>query len=342
MNVAVLPDFGQDFVFEQRPIPEPGPGQVLLKVIAVGAGLSLEHARMGRMGGSTPRIMGNELSARVVRVGPGVLGWERNDLVTSSFYLLCGTCEWCASGRESLCDNFRGFVGIAADGAYAEYTVLPAHNLVRIPEGVSAADAGIVADAIGTPYHAVRERLKTVPGDAVVIIGAGGGVGVHALAVARAFGARAIAVERDAQKIAELERRGLADGVVTDLDAARELAGGQINGIIDTVGSSATLTAAVTAIGKAGTVVVLGFTPGASIQVDPFRTFNEELVVTGTRYTTRAEIAAVLRLVAQGGIVPVIGARFPLSQLNEAYAATRENKVFGRIMIDVADDDGPA
>jgi propanol-preferring alcohol dehydrogenase len=87
---------------------------------------------------------------------------------------------------------------------------------------------------------------------------------------------------------------------------------------------------------KGGTVVALGFTPGATVTVDPLRLISEEVVVTGTRYATRAEIAATLDLVAQRRVEPVIGARFPLVELNEAFAAIRANSVLGRIVIDVA------
>lgn len=336
MEAAVLREFGGDFAAEERPVPEPGPGEVLVKVLAVGAGLTLEHIRMGRMGGQTPRVMGHELAGTVEDVGVGVTGWERDTLVTATFYLLCGSCVWCVSGRETLCDAFGGFVGTATDGAFAEYVVLPAHNLVRVPDGVSPAQAGVVADAVATPYHAVAERLRPRPGDAVAVIGAGGGLGVHVLAMLRAFGVRAVGVETDESKAAEIVRRGLADGVVSDLPAAREAAGGHLHGVIDTVGSSETLTAAASAVGKAGSVIALGFTPGASVTADPLRLISEEVVVTGTRYATRAEIAATLDLVAQGRVEPVIGATFPLSELNDAFSAIRDNNVLGRVVIDVA------
>jgi propanol-preferring alcohol dehydrogenase len=259
--------------------------------------------------------------------------------VTASFYLLCGRCEWCVSGRETLCTGFRGFVGAICDGAFAEYLVLPAENLVAVPDGVSLADAGVVADAIATPYHAVSQRLGRIAGRTVVVIGAGGGLGVHALQVVRAFGGSAIAVERDPSKAAEIARRGLADAVVDPATAdwaqeARAAAAGEIDAVIDTVGSSDTLAAAEASLGRAGTVVALGFQPGAMLALDPFRLIGDEITVTGTRYATRAEIAETLELVRRKRIDAVIGASFALSELDAAFVAIRGNEVFGRIVIE--------
>ena len=340
MQAMVLREFGSDFVEESRPVPVPGVGEARVRVIGVGAGLTLEHARLARMGGTTPRIMGHEFSGTVDAVGAGVVGWPTGTAVTATFYLLCGSCLWCASGRETLCTSFGGFIGTATDGAFAEYVVVPAHNLVAIPAGVELAHAGVVADAIATPYHAITKRIGLTAGQRVAVVGAGGGLGTHVLALVRAFGGVAIAVEQDAAKADELERRGLADNVVrtTGEDwaaAVREVAGGGVDAVVDTVGSTATLTESIDAVGRAGILVALGFDPASSLTIDPFRLVSEEITVTGTRYATRAEIAQTLELVRQGRVTPLIGATFPLAELNEAFVAIGRNAVLGRVVIEV-------
>ena len=178
MRAMVLDEVGGDFRLERRPVPTPAHGEVLVKVLAVGAGVTNELARDGVLGGSVPRVHGHELSGTVVALGPGVDGWRLGDQVVTSFYLLCGRCEWCASGRETLCENFGGFIGIAVDGAFADYAVLPSSNLVPIPDGVSVRDAGIVGDAIATPFHVVTQRLRMRAGQRVAVVGAGGGHGL--------------------------------------------------------------------------------------------------------------------------------------------------------------------
>jgi D-arabinose 1-dehydrogenase-like Zn-dependent alcohol dehydrogenase len=345
MEAIVLAEFGGDFRRETRPIPRPGSGEVLVEVVAVGAGLTLEHARLGRLGGTAPRVLGHELGGRIADVGPGVDGWAVGTRVTASFYLVCGRCRWCNAGRETLCAGFRGFVGAICDGAFAEYLVLPAANLVAVPDGVSLAEAGVVADAVATPYHAVSKRLGPIAGRTVVVIGAGGGVGVHALQVVRAFGGSVIAVERDPAKAAEIARRGLAETVVDPAAAdwaqeALAAAGGEIDAVIDTVGSSETLAGAAASIGRAGTVVALGFQPGATLAIDPLRLISDEITITGTRYATRTEIAETLELVRTKRIEPVIGARFGLGELDDAFDAIRGNEVFGRVVIETGRADG--
>ncbi len=347
MRAMVLPAFGGGFVEERRARPRPGPGEVVVRVIACGAGLTLEHIRQGAFGGGTPRVLGHEYSGEVAEIGVGVAGWSVGDLVTGTFYLICGRCPMCVSGHETLCTNLRGLVGIAVDGAFADYIAVPAINLVRLPDGIDPAVAGIVADAVATPYHVATDRLGIKAGDRIAVSGAGGGLGVHMLAVVRAFGGHAIAVERDPAKLAALRVGGHADAVIDAatpdwVAAVRDAAGGRLRGYVDTVGSTATLGGGVAALGPRGTLVVLGFQAGAELRADPLAVLLGEQALVGTRYATRAEIAAALDLVREGRVRPVIGARFPLSRLSDAFAAISENRIFGRIVIDVAPVGGAA
>jgi propanol-preferring alcohol dehydrogenase len=341
MRAMVLDEFGGEFRLHERRVPEPGHGEVLVRVLAVGAGVTNELARDGVLGGSVPRVHGHELSGLIVGIGPGVSGWSLGDRVTTSFYLLCNRCQWCASGRETLCENLGGLIGVAVDGAFADYVVLPGTNLVRIPDGVDLRVAGIVGDAIATPYHVMAERLRLRAGQRVAVVGAGGGLGVHVLQMIRAFGGVAIAVEVDRRKAGEIECRGLADAVLVPgnedwAPRLRDVAGNAVAGIVDTVASSATLTEGFRALGRGGTLVALGHIPGSELRIDPERLLLEELVVAGTRYASRAEIARTMELVRLGTVRPVIGARLPLEQLNEALDMAHDQQVFGRIMLDVA------
>jgi alcohol dehydrogenase, propanol-preferring len=343
MRAMVLEEFGGEFRLDVRPVPVPGHGEVLVRVLAVGAGVTNELARDGALGGSVPRVHGHELSGRIAGIGPGVGGRQLGDAVTTSFYLLCGRCQWCASGRETLCENFGGFIGVAVDGAFADYVVLPATNLIEIPDGVDLRAAGIIADAVATPYHVVTQRLGLRAGDRVAVIGGGGGLGVHVLQMISAFGGVAIAVERDQSKASELERRGLADDVIVPHDGSwaqqlRADRGGPVAAVVDTLGSAETLEEGLDALGPAGRLVVLGHVPGASMRVDTERLLMHEQVVMGTRYATRAEIAQTMELVRLGRVEPIVGATLALEQLNEALAMAHREEVFGRIILEVAAD----
>ena len=341
MRAAVLHEFGGDVVVGDVPQPDPGPGEVVVAVEACGVGLTLERARTGGLGGTTPRVVGHELGGTVAALGPGVTGWQTGDRVTASFYLTCGVCPMCAGGRETLCTAWRGYLGLHIDGALAEAVVLPAANLVRVPDDVALDEAAIAADAIATPYHVFAERAPLRPGQTVAVIGAGGGVGVHMAGMARAFGARVVAIERDVAKEKELGRCGL-DVVWNpgeNADWANDLIrllGGRVDVCVDTVASTATLKNGARLIAPAGTFVVVGFQPGTTLALDPGTLILDEVVVTGSRYATRSEIALTLDLVAQGRVEAVVGARFHLEDVAEAYRAMQRNEVFGRIVVDTA------
>ncbi|MGH8993843.1 MAG: alcohol dehydrogenase catalytic domain-containing protein [Acidimicrobiia bacterium] len=340
MRAAVLDRFGGEVAVRDVPGPEAGPGEVVVAVEACGVGLTLERARAGALGGATPRIVGHELGGTVAEVGPGVDDWEPGDRVTASFYLTCGLCPMCAGGRETLCTDWRGYVGVHVDGALAEYCTLPARNLVAVPPGVGLDEAAIAADAIATPYHCFTARAPLRPGQMVAVIGAGGGVGVHMAAMARAFGARVVAIERDAAKERRLRQCGFdtvwnpgeesswAGALLRDLDDS------PVDVCVDMVASTATLANGLRLVGRAGTLVVVGFQPGAVLAPDPARLLLDEIVVTGSRYATRAEIARTLDLVAQRRVEPVIGARYTLEDTAEAYRAMQANEVFGRIVVE--------
>jgi propanol-preferring alcohol dehydrogenase len=246
----------------------------------------------------------------------------------------------CAGGRETLCTAWRGYVGVHVDGALAEYCALPARNPVAVPDGVGLDEAAIAADAIATPYHCFTARAPLRPGQTVAVIGAGGGVGVHMAAMARAFGARVVAVERDPEKEEQLRRRGFevvwnpGDESAWAGSLLRELGDARVDVCVDMVASTSTLANGQRLVGRAGAFVVVGFQPGAVLALDPAGLLLEEITVTGSRYATRAEIARTLDLVAQRRVEPVIGARYPLEDTASAYRAMQANEVFGRIVVE--------
>ncbi|MDQ4038097.1 MAG: alcohol dehydrogenase catalytic domain-containing protein [Actinomycetota bacterium] len=341
MRAAVLDAFGADVRIAEVDEPKPDDGQVRVDVTACGVGLTLERARTGALGGSAPRIVGHELAGTVAEVGGGVERWQPGDRVTASFYLTCGSCHWCVSGRETLCENWGGFVGVHVDGGLADAVVLPERSLVRIPDGVGFDEAAIAADAIATPYHAFATRAPISPGQTVAVIGAGGGVGVHVVGMARAFGARVVGIERDPAKERALRDRG-CNAIWNPGDEAdwsrtflREV-GGKVDVCVDTVAARATLRNGQEIVGRGGTLLVVGFQGGVTFELDPRSLVLDEVVITGSRYASRAEIGQALELVAQRRVEAVIGARFDLADVAEAYRVMQSNGAFGRIVVDVS------
>jgi alcohol dehydrogenase, propanol-preferring len=190
MKAMVMRDWGEASFPATRPDPEPGLGEAVMRVRAAGVGLTLLNMRAGRLGGSTPRVMGHELGGDIVAIGAGVKGLSIGDRCTVYFYLTCNRCRWCRGGRETLCEKFGGYVGAHRDGGFADYVCLPAENFLPIPEGLSYEAAAVAADAVNTNWHCTRERAQLSPDDTIMLIGAGGGVGIHGVQVAKLFGVR--------------------------------------------------------------------------------------------------------------------------------------------------------
>src|SRR5688572_6748405 len=298
MKAMLLKGPNAPLVLENVPDPEPGPGEAVARVLACGAGLTVHHARAGRLKVDYPRILGHEITGEIVAIGSGVKNVRRGDGVTAYFYLSCGECRWCRANRETLCESFRGYVGREVDGGYAEYIKLPATSFIPIPEGLDwrrhPAEAGVVCDAIATPLKVTR-KARLAPTDTVAVFGAGGGLGVHMLAVARwAHARKVIAVDVMASKLEACVKAGAdltvdaSDGRVAE--QLLELTGGEgIDVAIDFVSNASTLEPALAALGRGGRLVTLGG-HGGPFNVKAGELLRKEIEVLGSRYATREEV----------------------------------------------------
>ena len=335
MKAMVLYDREKPFRLEERPRPRPGMGEAVMRVRAAGVGLTLVNMRLGRMGGSLPRVMGHELAGEIVEIGAGVSALSEGDRCVVYFYLTCGRCRWCRGGRETLCENFAGFVGGDRDGGFAEYVCLPAENFLPIPEGLSDEAAAVAADAVNTNWHCMRERAKIDPHDTVLLIGAGGGVGIHGVQVARLFGARVIAADISEEKLDLARRWGAEEAInvraIGDVaEEARRLTGGRgVDAAVDYVGHGETFQAAIDSLATSGRAVVIGVGPG-EVSFDPLRLVMTERVITGSRHSTRTELIETMEIMARGLVEPVIGMRLPFTEVETIFDALRDETLLGR------------
>lgn len=300
-----------------------------------GIGLTIEWIRQGVLGGSLPRIMGHEVAGDVVEVGPEVRNVAPGDRVIVYFYFNCGTCEFCRKGRETLCANHRGFVGVHSDGGYAEYVKVPAENLLPFPEEVGYVEASVIADAVGTPLHCERERAQVRPLDDVIVLGAGGSVGIHVVQMAKLCGGRVLAVDLTEEKLAKARELG-ADEVINAsrvdfADEAQRLTGGKgVDSVIDLVGSNDSLAKSFRALGTGGKQVIVASSPGATMSLAPGPFMFKEFTVTGSRYVTRAELAEAIEMVRPGRIRAVVTRTLPMEEVDEALQLLAEHKIVGR------------
>ena len=349
MKAMVLRAFGQPLELAEMPRPQVGPADVLVRVCACGIGLTVVNllATPGRVT-AYPRIPGHEIAGDVVEVGDAVRTVKTGQRVTNHFYLTCGQCKQCRAGRETLCLNQRGNIGAAIDGGYAEYVALPERNTVPIPDGVSYVDAAVASDAIATPYHACHQEARLGPGDSVLIVGAGGGVGIHMVQMARLCGARVLAADIGDDKLALARAHG-ADEVIDARkaklpDAVKALTQGLgVDASIDIVASRATLEAALQSLAVGGRLVIIGAQPKPVYGIEPGFTVNpleflhRGLELHSSRYVNVAEIAQTLELVRLKRIKPVVTQTFALERVEEAHELIRRNATAGRLAMVIAD-----
>src|SRR5690348_2771223 len=216
MRALVLRAPNTAFELTALPDPAPGPGEAVARVLACGAGLTIQHVKAGRAKAKFPLVIGHEITGEIVALGAGAEGVRVGEAVTAFFYLFCGHCRWCLSNLEPLCDHSGGYVGRDCDGGYAEYIKLPARLFIGLPEGLDwrahPAEIGVVTDALATPYK-VLSRARVKAGESVAVFGAGGGLGIHQVMMARWAGARVVAVETRSEKFDACRKAG-ADEVV--------------------------------------------------------------------------------------------------------------------------------
>lgn len=336
MQAMVVKEWGEPFVQEERPDPTPGPLEAVMRVRAAGVGLTLVTMRTGVFGGSVPRIMGHELGGEIVAVGSEVANIKVGDRCAVYFYLVCGVCRWCRGGRETLCEAFGGYVGVHRDGGFADYVCLPAANFLPIPDGLDFESAAVAADAVNTNWHCMRDRAQVRPNDDVLLVGAGGGLGLHGIQVARAFGARVIAVDVSEAKLAAASEWG-ADEVInvnecdSVPDAVRSLTRGRgVQAAIDYVGARTTFGDCIESLATAGRAIAIGSRPGTKVEIDPTSLILKEAVITGSRHSTRAELIETMDLMASGAVRAAVGRRVPYLEVEQLFTDIVEERLLGR------------
>ncbi len=195
--------------YEDVPDPVPGPGEVLVRMAACGLNHLDLHVREGSNGmrAPLPHIGGLEPAGTIAALGPEVSGWSVGDRVIVLAFTADGTCSFCLDGRENLCEN-REIIGMSRDGGFAEYLTAPASCLVRTPDRITDAEAAALPSAFGTAWHMLVSRAATKPGEWVLVLAAGSGIGSAAIQIARELGCTVIATAGSADKLEKARELG--------------------------------------------------------------------------------------------------------------------------------------
>jgi len=336
MQAAVVEAFGKPLVLRQMDIPEPGPGQILIKTEACGVCHTDLHAARGDwpVKPSPPFIPGHEGIGVVVAIGAGVTSVQEGERVGVPWlYSACGHCEYCLSAWETVCASAQ-FGGYTQNGGFAEYILANPDYVAHIPPGLDPRDAAPIICAGLTSYKGIKEA-SVRPGQWIAISGVGG-LGHLAVQYAKAMGLRVCAVDIDDGKLAHATRLG-ADAVVNALkgdavESVKEATGGGAHGVLITAPSLSAFTQGVGMTRKHSTCVLVGLPPG-EFPIPLFDVVANCITVRGSFVGNRQDMAEALAFAAQGKVRADIELQ-PLSAINQVFERLEHGDVPSRVVID--------
>lgn len=322
---------------EEVPRPKPGPHEVLIAVRAAGLNhLDLWVRRGLPIETTMPHIGGSDLAGEIVEIGSEVQGWRTDDRVLANPLLSCDRCPACREGHESLCERIR-VVGEHTNGGFAEYAVVPARNVHRLPDTIPFATAAAFPVSYQTAWRALMTRARLREGHDVLVLGASGGTAIAAVQIAKLVGARVFAVtngERKVEKVRALGADAVYDRSMVDFSREVHAATGKrgVDIVIENVGE-ATWPGSVRALARGGRLVTYGATTGYRASIDLRLLFWKQLELIGTTMASRAEFAAVLQQFFQAKLNPVIDSVLPLDRVREAHERLESGEHFGKIIL---------
>ncbi|MFQ5695681.1 MAG: alcohol dehydrogenase catalytic domain-containing protein [Terriglobia bacterium] len=338
MKAIRLHEFGpaENLRWEDVPEPRPGPRELLLRVGACGVCFHDVINRRGNLPRTKlPAILGHEVAGTVVEAGAQVTRFRTGDRVACLQRVNCGRCDFCADSRPTLCHEGAVFFGEEIPGGYADYFVAAEHVLAKVPDGLSEAEAAVTACTLGTAVHALGTRAPVRAGETVLITGASGGVGIHAIQFARHRGARGVAVTSSEAKVEGLKAWG-AETVVCaprlQFSRAVKAAVGHVDVAMEVVGS-ATLDESLHALKSGGRLIVIGNVVGGRASFLPGLVILKELEVVGAFAASVKELERSFELVADGHVKMVVADRLPLREAVEAHRRLEARAVTGRLVL---------
>ena len=340
MKAAIFRQHGGPEVIEVADVPRPNvkSGQVLVSVRAA----ALNHldlwARRGLPGLDLefPHIGGSDMAGTVEELGEGVHDLDVGERVLVNPSLWCGRCEWCHRGQESLCLHYK-IIGEHLNGGFAEFAVVPARNVLPIPDELTFEEAAAVPLVYQTAWRGIISRGRLRPGETVLVTGGSGGVSTAAIQIAKLAGAYVFSVTAGEEKVRGLEELGadvvfdrLSQNFTKEIWLATEKRG--VDMIFDSIGevSWPDLTRA---LARNGRLVTYGATTGPKGHLDIRLTFWKQLQIIGTTMSNRSEFEEVMSLIFQGELEPVIDVVWPLDEAREAHERLEAGQQFGKIVL---------
>jgi D-arabinose 1-dehydrogenase-like Zn-dependent alcohol dehydrogenase len=338
MRVVTFREFGGPEVLRPAEVdrPEPRADDVLVRIHAAGICHHDVLSRGGKIPGRPGRVLGHEIAGEIAAVGSNVSAARLGEHVVLYQRLFCGACRYCLAGRHDLCRNSR-VLGEQGGGGYAEYACVPACNAIRLPDGLDMTAAALAVCPVGTSVRAALGVAALAPGQAALITGAGGGLGLHQIQVAKSVHARVIAVTTSQAK-ADTVRAAGADEVVVapDLKFSGEvwrMTGKQGADVVLENVVTGTLGESLRSCAQHATVVMLGNIGARPVELDPGLVIMRRVRIAGSGNATFKDVHMALHLLATGAVKPFIGCVLPFPRAAEGHALMEQRTVTGRVVL---------
>ncbi|WP_338601418.1 acryloyl-coenzyme A reductase [Sulfolobus tengchongensis] len=331
MRAVVVPGKQKGYVIQEIPDPIAGKDEVVIKVERA----ALCYRDLLQLQGYYPRmkypvVLGHEVVGTIEQVGENVKGFKEGDRVISLLYAPDGTCKYCQIGEEAYCHSRLGY-SEELDGFFAEKSKIKATSLVKVNGNVTVEGAVLVPCVTGMIYRSLR-RAKLQKGETVLVTGASGGVGIHAIQVAKALGAKVIGVTTSEEKASTI--RKFADYVIVGSkfsDEAKKI--DDINIVIDTVGTP-TIEESLKSLWMGGRLIQIG-------NVDPSQIYQlrlgyvilKDIEIIGHASATKRDAEETLKLTGEGKISPVIASTIRLDEIDKGYEILKDKRKIGKVLV---------
>jgi NADPH:quinone reductase len=351
MKAVVIRAFGGPEVLEYLDWPEPqvGLSDVLIRVHAVTVGRTLDvevRERGGDFRVELPRILGSDPAGVVAEIGSAVTTVSAGDRVVATSALFCGDCAYCRQGRTNACEHHR-VLGVHLDGGAAEYCAVPEASVVRVPNHVSLEQAASMAVSYPMAWNLLRHAGRVEAGHDVLVMAAGGGLGIAGVLITKALGARAIAAAGAAWKLERCRTLLGADAAIdystpgwSQRVRALTAGGHGVDVVFENISSPDTFPEALSTLRPYGRLVTCGSHGGATVPLDMRALYRRHLSVIGETAASAGMAREVWRAVAERRVPPPpVFHRFRLAEVAAAHEAARGRDIFGRAVLTVRDDD---
>jgi len=340
MKAIVLKSFGGPEVLDtvsEIPVPTPAADEVLVRVRTCGVCYLDTIVRSGvRPGTPIPHILGHEICGDVVELGDHVQGLAVGVRVATTYRGVCGHCYYCRNGTSVSCTNVRS-PGVDRDGGYADFVSLQASSCVPVPPGVTDEAASIAGCVLGAVYRGVRVKARIQPGDTVLVTGAGGGAGLHAVQLAKLAGGYVLARTTSPQKELMIREAGADEILLGEdrdvIEQVRQITGGRGAGVVlDCVGK-ATASISLRSLARGGRLVFVGELGTEPMRVSIARMLYRETEIHGVASPDSGELWSLLELIARGQVRPIVTEQLPLERAADAHRMLAERANVGRIVL---------